>query len=109
MVKGYKQTASVDFSEVISLVVKVSTIHTILSIVASENLHLEQMDMKTLFLHDDLEEDMHQPQGYDMDDKEHSLCKLKKILYELKQAPRHRYKCFNFMKEIGFKRCYSDF
>ena len=45
--------------------VKLSTIRTVLSIVAAEDLHLEQLDVKTACLHGELEEDiyMNQPQG----------------------------------------------
>ena len=45
---------------------KLNTIITILSIVASEDLHLEQLDMKTAFLHGDLDKEIHmqQPEGF---------------------------------------------
>eukprot|EP00253_Pinus_taeda_P022256 PITA_22256 len=41
---------------------------TILSLVAVEDLHLEQLEVKTTFLHGDLEEEiyMQQPQGYEV-------------------------------------------
>jgi ATP-binding cassette subfamily B (MDR/TAP) protein 1 len=70
--------------------VKLTTIRVVLGIVAAENLHLEQLDVKTTFLHDDLEEDiyMQQPEGFVIQGKENQVCKLKKSLYSLKQAPR---------------------
>ena len=42
-----------------------STIRLILGMVAAENLHLKQLDVKTAFLHGDLEEDLYmiQPEG----------------------------------------------
>ena len=42
-----------------------STIRLVLGMVAVENLHLEQLDVKTVFLHGDLEEDIYmiQPEG----------------------------------------------
>ncbi|GJX52002.1 retrovirus-related pol polyprotein from transposon TNT 1-94, partial [Tanacetum coccineum] len=72
-------------------VVKMTTIRLVLSIVAAKDLHLEQLYVKTAFLHGDLDEDicMTQPEGFQSDGKEENLvCKLKKILYGLKQAPR---------------------
>ena len=36
-----------------------TTIKTILSLVAVEDLHLEQLDVKTTFLHGDLEEEIY--------------------------------------------------
>ena len=51
-----------------------------------ENLHLEQLDVKTAFHHGDLEEDiyMYHPECYVVKDKENQVCKLKKSLYGLK-------------------------
>ena len=67
-----------------------NSIRTILSLVAVEDLHIEQLDVKTTFLHGDLEEDMYmqQPQGYEVKGKENLVFKLKKSLYGLKKAPR---------------------
>jgi ATP-binding cassette subfamily B (MDR/TAP) protein 1 len=82
-----------------------------LGLVAAEDLHLEQLDVKTAFLHGDLEEDiyMNQPQGFLESGKEGLVCKLKKSLYGLKQAPRQWYKKFDgFMHSSGFKRCHAD-
>jgi len=70
--------------------VKLTTIRFVLSIVVAENLHLEQLDVKTAFFHGDLEEDIYiiQPQGYIMPGKDQLVCKLKKSLYDLKQVLR---------------------
>ena len=86
VVKGFQQKAGIDFTEIFSPVVKMSTICMVLSIVATEDLHLEQLDVKTAFLHGDLEEEiyMHQPTGYVAPGKENKVCRLKKSLYGLK-------------------------
>jgi hypothetical protein len=44
------------------------SIRTILTLVAVKYLHLEHLDVKTTFLHGDLEEEiyMQQPQGYEV-------------------------------------------
>ena len=49
----------------------------------------EQLDIKTTFLHGDLEEEiyMQKPEGFVKKGKENLVCRLKKILYGLKQAP----------------------
>ena len=90
VVKGFAQKKGIDFDEIFSPVVKMTSIRTILSLVAVEDLHLEQLDVKTTFLHGDLEEEiyMQQPQGYEVKGKENMVCKLKKSLYGLKQALR---------------------
>ena len=43
----------------LSHVVKLTTIRFVLSIVVAEDLHLEQLDIKTVFLHGDLEDDIY--------------------------------------------------
>jgi hypothetical protein len=72
---------------------------------------LEQMDVKTAFLHGDLEEQIYieQPEGFSQPGQEHLVCKLKKSLYELKQSLRQWYKRFDsYMIKIGYMRCEYD-
>eukprot|EP00253_Pinus_taeda_P003747 PITA_03747 len=91
VVKGFAQKKGIDFDEIFSPVVKMTSIRTILSLVSAEDLHLEQLNVKTTFLHGDLEEEiyMQQPQGYEVEGKEKLVCRLKKSLYGLKQAPSY--------------------
>ena len=49
VVKGFQQRQGVDYMEIFSLVVKLTTVRLVLSIVAAEDLHLEQLDVKTTF------------------------------------------------------------
>ena len=71
-----------------------TSIRMLLAIVAQFDLELEQMDVKTAFLHGELEEKiyMKQPEGYIQDGKENKVCLLKKSFYGLKQSPRQWYK-----------------
>nr|GEY74621.1 retrovirus-related Pol polyprotein from transposon TNT 1-94 [Tanacetum cinerariifolium] len=91
VVNGFQQKQGVDYYKIFSPVVKMTTIRLVLSVIASGDLHLEQLDVKTTILHGDLDEDIYmaQPEGFQSAGKEENLiCKLKKILYGLKQAPR---------------------
>jgi ATP-binding cassette subfamily B (MDR/TAP) protein 1 len=56
----------VDFDEVFSLIVKITTLRFLLGVVAHKDLELLQLDVKTAFLHGDLDEEiyMEQPQGF---------------------------------------------
>ena len=112
VVKGFAQKKGIDFDEIFSPVVKMTSIHTILSLVDTEDLHLEQqLDVKTTFLHEDLDEKiyMSQPQGFEVKVKEDSVCRLKKSLYGLKQAPWQWYMKFDrFIHEHGYSRCHSN-
>ncbi|GJT79936.1 putative reverse transcriptase domain-containing protein [Tanacetum coccineum] len=60
---------------------------------AIDNLVIHQIDVKTSFLHGDLDEEMYtkQPKGFVMLGNEHKACKLVKSLYGLKQAPKHKF------------------
>jgi hypothetical protein len=111
VVKGFAQKKGIDFDEIFSPVVKMTSIRTILSLVVVEDLHLEQLDVKTTFLHGDLEEEiyMQQPHGYEVKGKENLVCRLKKRLYGLKQSPRQWYLKFDrLMTEQVYSRCHSD-
>ena len=54
VVKVIAQKKGIDFDEIFSPVVKMTSIRTILSIVVVEYFDLEQIDLKTTFLHGDL-------------------------------------------------------
>ena len=59
VVKGYSQRKGIDYAEIFSPVVKLTSIRILLSVVASENLHLKQMDVKISFLHGDLDKEIY--------------------------------------------------
>ncbi|KAH9659037.1 Integrase catalytic domain-containing protein [Citrus sinensis] len=71
----------------------------------------EQLDIKTAFLHGELEEEIYmlQPEGFAETGKENLVCRLNKSLYGLKQAPRCWYKRFDsFIMSLGYNRLSSD-
>jgi hypothetical protein len=87
------------------------SIRNILTLLEVEDFYLVQLDVKTMFLHGDLEEEiyMQKPQGYEVKGKKNLVFNLKKILYGLKKAPRMWYLKFDkFMMERGYSRCHSD-
>ncbi|GJW85906.1 ribonuclease H-like domain-containing protein [Tanacetum coccineum] len=63
---GSSQQLGVDFDDTFSLVVKLATIRTVLSLVVSRKWPIHQLDVKNDFLNGDLSETlyMHQPPGY---------------------------------------------
>ena len=56
--KGFKQEHAVDYNEIFSFVVKMTTLQLLFKFMAMEDLELEQLDVKTAFLHKDLDEDI---------------------------------------------------
>jgi hypothetical protein len=92
-VKGFEQREDVDFNELFSPIVRHTSIRVMLAIVALFDLGLEQLDVKTAFLHGDLDEEIYMTQA----------------LYGLKQAPRQLYKRFDsFMLAHGYSRSNYD-
>jgi hypothetical protein len=57
--KGYSQVEGIDFGEIFSPVAKLTSIRFLLFIVVAFDLEVEQMDVKTTFLHGDLEEEIY--------------------------------------------------
>jgi transposase InsO family protein len=109
VVKRFSQRHGIDYSETFSPVAKMGTIRSILSIAASEKMHMIQFDVSTAFLYGELEETvfMRQPQGYE--DGTSKVCQLKRSLYGLKQAPRCWNKRFgDFLQRHGFKASDAD-
>ncbi|TXG60334.1 hypothetical protein EZV62_014907 [Acer yangbiense] len=70
-----------------------TSIRVVLALVAQYDMELEQLDVKTTFLHGDLEEVifMAQLEGFKESRKENLVCRLKKSLYGFKQSLRQWY------------------
>jgi Reverse transcriptase (RNA-dependent DNA polymerase) len=88
--KGFTQTYGIDFQETFSPVAKLNTIRIILSLAANLDWPLHQLDVKNVFLHSDLKEEIYMdiPPGYNHSGSQQFFCKLEKTLYGLKQSPR---------------------
>ncbi|KAH9725713.1 hypothetical protein KPL70_007982 [Citrus sinensis] len=111
VVKGYAQKEGIDFNEIFSPVVRLTTVRIVLAMCSTFDLHLEQLDVKTAFLHGELEEEIYmlQPEGFAEIGKENLVCKLNKSLYGFKQAPRCWYKRLDsFIMSLGYNRLSSD-
>jgi hypothetical protein len=106
---GHRQTYGVDFEETFAPVSKATSLRVLLSIAAYNKWKVHQLDVKTAFLHGDIDTVvyMQQPEGYEIG---HNLvCVLKKSLYGLKQAPRAWYaKLSAFLEELGFAPNIAD-
>lgn len=90
---------------------KHNTIRFVLSTVANDNLYLDQFDVRTAFLHGYLVEKiyMQKPEGFSEEWKENMVCRLKKILYGMKQPPRQCYMKFeSFIGKEWFKKYNFD-
>ncbi|GJZ15626.1 retrovirus-related pol polyprotein from transposon TNT 1-94 [Tanacetum coccineum] len=111
VVKGYAQKEGIDFNEIFSPVVRMTTIRVVLAMCATYDLHLEQLDVKTVFLHGNLEEEIYmlQPEGFKQKGKDNLVCRLNKSLYGLKQVSRCWYKRFDsFIRSLEYNRLHAD-
>jgi histone deacetylase 1/2 len=109
--KGYNQRYGINYEDTFSPVVKAATIRLVLSLAVSSGWSLRQQDVRNVFLHGYLEEEvfMRQPPGYENKSHPHYVCKLDKALYGLKQAPRAWYsRLSSKLQQLGFQPSKAD-
>lgn len=109
--RGFSQVQGMDYRETFSPVLRITTFRILIAIAAQFRFLLHQMDVRTAFLHGDLEEEiyMKQPPGYISGELPNYVCRLLKSLYGLKQSPRQWYQRFHqCMINLGYLRLQSD-
>jgi transposase InsO family protein len=106
--KGYSQQYGVDYAEMFAPVARLDTIRMVLSFAAQQSWLIYQLDVKSAFLHGELNEEVFvdQPPGYEQKGEETKVYRLKKALYGLKQAPRAWYsRIESYFSKEGFTKC----
>jgi hypothetical protein len=83
--RGFSQKEGIDYNEIFAPVARYSSIRIIISLAAVFGWKLHQMDVKTAFLNDEVEQEVYikQPEGFVIHDKRSHVCKLKKDMYRL--------------------------
>jgi hypothetical protein len=110
---GHRQIEGLDYNETYAHVSKHANVRTLLAVAAHKKWHVEQIDIKTAFLHGDIDTDvyMKQPPGFvegSANGKE-DVVKLGKSIYGLKQAPRIWYeKLKEQLTSQGFQAVSAD-
>nr|GEZ35083.1 Gag-Pol polyprotein [Tanacetum cinerariifolium] len=84
--KGYCQEEGIDFKESFAPISRIKDIRIFITNVASKNMTIYQIDVKTTFLNDELKEEVYvsQPEGFVDPDHPTHVYHLKKTLYGLK-------------------------
>lgn len=110
VVLGNDQKEGDDFKETSAPVGKLTSVRFLLKIAAAKNWLVYQMDVSIAFLHGDLDREIYMklPQGYKCSDP-NKVCRPKKSLYSLRQAPRCWYaKLTTALTKFGFSHEYAD-
>ena len=79
----------------------------VIAITAQHKWKVFQMDVKSAFLNGVLKEEVYveQPPGYEVKGEEHKVFRLKRALYELRQAPRAWYsRIDSYLMRNGFSK-----
>nr|GEY48055.1 retrovirus-related Pol polyprotein from transposon TNT 1-94 [Tanacetum cinerariifolium] len=88
--QGYNQQKGIDYDETFALVARLESIRILLAYACALDFKLFQMDVKSAFVNDFINEEVYvaQPMGFIDFEKPDHVYKLKKALYGLKQAPK---------------------
>jgi hypothetical protein len=109
--RGFSQVEGIDYEDTFAPVAQYTSIRTIIALAASMGWKLHQMDVKTIFLNGDIEEEVYieKPEGFVIHDEKSHVCRLKKSLYGLKKTPRAWYqKMDGFLMSLDFNKSVLD-
>ena len=84
--KGFSQKEGINYEETFAPVAKYSSIRTIISLATEMGWWVHQMDIKTAFLNEVIEEEVYieQPEGFVVKNRETHVCRLHRALYGIK-------------------------
>ncbi|GKF05437.1 putative ribonuclease H-like domain-containing protein [Tanacetum coccineum] len=105
--QGYTQEEGIDYDEVFVSVAKIEAIRLFLAYASFTDFVVYQMDIKSAFLYEKIEEEVYvcQPPGFEYPDFPDRVYKVEKALYGLHQAPRAWYETLStYLLENEFQR-----
>ncbi|KAK9178380.1 hypothetical protein WN943_027570 [Citrus x changshan-huyou] len=111
VILGNNQIEGVDYNETFAPVAKMVSVRTFLAVAVARDWELHQMDVNNAFLHGDLDEEVYMqlPPGFSTTSSG-KVCRLRKSLYGLSQAPRNWFaKLAGALKSFGFVQSYADY
>ncbi|KAJ3698018.1 hypothetical protein LUZ61_001723 [Rhynchospora tenuis] len=108
---GNRQVEGIDYKETFSPVVKMTTVRVVLAVAVARGWTMHQMDVHNAFLYGDLHEEVYlrMPPGFGVSHPD-KVCRLKKSLYGLRQAPRMWFsKLAAALEGYGFAQSRADY
>nr|GEX87087.1 ribonuclease H-like domain-containing protein [Tanacetum cinerariifolium] len=109
--QGHTQEEGIDYEEVFAPVARIEAIRLFLAYASFVEFMVYQMDVKSAFLYETIEEEVYvcQPLGFEDTDYPGKVYKVVKALYGSHQAFRAWYETLaNYLLENGFQRCKID-
>lgn len=99
-----------DYTKVLAPVARLDIVQILLAITAQHGWEVLQLDAKSVFLHCELKEEMYiQHDGFIKEGHEEKVYRLRKALYDLKQAPRAWYsKIETYFAKENFEKCPNE-
>ena len=111
VVCGYAMQHGIDYLETFSPVAKIQTIRLLFGLAAQFNCHMEQFDIPNAYVKASVDEGIYlsQPEAFIDEHWPERVLKLKKALYDLKQAGRNWNQHFKeFLLSLGLVQCRCD-
>ncbi|GJV91493.1 retrovirus-related pol polyprotein from transposon TNT 1-94 [Tanacetum coccineum] len=105
--QGYTQEEGIDYDEVFAPVARIEAIRLFLAYASFKDFVVYQIDVKSAFLYEKIEEEVYvcQPPGFEDPDFPDRVYKVEKALYGLHQAPRAWYETLStYLLDNGFQR-----
>jgi len=112
--QGYLQVPGVDYFDTYAPVATLASIRTTLALAARLDLEIHQIDIKGAYLNGKLTDDevifMRQPPGFESSTHPQKVCRLRRMLYGLKQSGRRWYQRLVeiLVDKLGFTQCTVD-
>ncbi|CAI7830861.1 unnamed protein product [Closterium sp. NIES-53] len=109
VVRGFDQTHGIDYTLTFTPVSRHTSVRLVFCEAAEKNFPLRQIDVSNAFLYADVDAEIYVEYPHTYPTNSPSVCKLKKSLYGIKQAPRLWQQHLNKkLTEVGFRQLPHD-
>ena len=82
--KGFTQEYGIDYEEIFALVARISSVYTLLAVVAASKWDIFQMDVKNAFHNGNLSEEVYMQPPPGLSIESNKVCHLRRAFYGLK-------------------------